>query len=43
MNQNVNIMKYTTFCGGIDGDCAASLQKLNIFVDYLYKKCSLDW
>jgi hypothetical protein len=33
MNQKkVNIMKYTTFCGGINGDCAASIRKsLDVF------------
>jgi hypothetical protein len=32
-------MKYMTFCGGINGDCAASLKDfdLNIFVDFLVK------
>jgi hypothetical protein len=35
VNKKNNIMKYTTFCGGIYGDCAASLKELylNIFVD----------
>jgi len=30
-----NIIKYTTFCGGINGDFAASINKilLNIFFD----------
>jgi hypothetical protein len=36
------IRKYTIFCGGIneDGD-RKSPQKINIFVDYIYKKCTL--
>jgi hypothetical protein len=35
-------MKYTTSCGGINGDYAVSLKKLNIFVDQIYKKRSLE-
>jgi len=44
MNQNGNIMKYMTFCGGINGDCA-SKYKINskfLFVDQIHKKPSLE-
>jgi hypothetical protein len=38
-----NIMKYMTFCGGIEGDCASkSKKKIIIFVDQIYKKHSLE-
>jgi len=37
-------MKYMTFCGGINGDCA-SKYKINskfLFVDQIHKKPSLE-
>ena len=37
-----NIMKYTTFYGGINEDGARkSKKKLNIFVDWIYNKRTL--
>jgi hypothetical protein len=36
-------MNYTTFCGGINGDCAAGIKKsLDVFVEQIYKKRSLE-
>ena len=36
-------MKHMTFCGGINGDGASKYKKsLNIFVDYIHKKHSLE-
>jgi hypothetical protein len=35
MNQKSNILKNTTFCGGIEGDCAASLKKIYLLTKYI--------